>query len=52
MKTGAPVTPKRRIVRRGRIVAMDTGADVAPADVFAVNRVRAAHLDVRGGLPT
>ena len=48
--TLVPVMPKRRIVRRGRIAAVDTGADTASAAIFSVDRVRAAHLDARGGL--
>ena len=51
MKTEIPVMPKRRIVRRGRVVAVDTGADVAHAKIFAVDCLRAAHLDGRSGLP-
>lgn len=48
--TLVPVMPKRRIVRRGRIAAVDTGAGTATAEIFAVDRVRATHLDGRGGL--
>ena len=50
--TLVPVRPKRRIVRRGRIAAVDTGAGTAAAEVFAVDRVRIAHLDGKGGLLT
>ena len=45
--TLVPVMPKRRIVRRGRIAAVDTGSGTASAEIFAVDRVRNAHLDGR-----
>ena len=48
--TLVPVRPKRRIVRRGRIAAVDTGVGTAAAEIFAVDRVRTAHLDGKGGL--
>ena len=44
--------PKRRIVRRGRITAVDTGAGAAAAEIFAVDRVRTAYLEGKGGLLT
>ncbi len=50
--TLVPVMPKRRIVRRGRITAVDTGAGAAAAEIFAVDRVRTAYLDGKGGLLT
>ena len=50
--TLVPVMPKHRIVRRGRIAAVDTGAGAASAEIFAVDGVRTAHLDGRGGLLT
>ena len=50
--TLVPVMPKRRIIRRGRITAVDTGANTASAETFAVAHVRTAHLDGRGGLLT
>jgi len=40
-----PIIPKRRIIRRGRIAAVDTGAGTAPAEIFSVDRVRNEHLD-------
>ena len=43
--TLVPVMPKRRMVRRGRIAAVDTGSGPASAEIFAVDRVRAAHVD-------
>ena len=42
--------PKRRIERRGRIAAVDTGAGAAATEIFAVDRGRTAHLDRQGGL--
>ena len=33
-----------------RIAAVDTGAGTAAAEIFAVDRVRTAHLDGKGGL--
>ena len=47
--TLVPVIPKRRIVRRGRIAAVDTGAGTAAAEIFAVDRIRIAHLDGKDG---
>ena len=47
-----PVMPKRRIVRRGRITAVDTGAGPASAEIFTVHRVRTAYLDGEGALLT
>lgn len=37
--------PKRRIIRRGRIAAVDTGAGTAPAEIFSIDRERTEHLD-------
>ena len=45
-----PIIPKRRIIRRGRIAAVDTGAGTAPAEIFSVDRVRAGRLDGTSGL--
>ena len=45
-----PVMPKRRIVRRGRIAAVDTGAGAAAAEILTVDRVRTAHLEGKGAL--
>ena len=50
--TLVPSMPERRIVRRGRVAAVDTGAGAAAAEIFAVDRVRSAHLDGKGGLLT
>ena len=50
--TLVPVMPKRRIVRRGRIAAVDTGAGPAAAEIFAVDRVRTAYLEGKGALLT
>ncbi len=43
---------ERRIVRRGRVVAVATGGGAASAEIFAVDRVRTGHLDGKGGLLT
>ena len=45
-----PVMPKRRIVRRGRIAAVDTGAGAAAAEILTVDRVGTAHLEGKGAL--
>ena len=37
--TLVPIMPRRRIVRRGRIAAVDTGSGTASAEVFAVDRL-------------
>ena len=47
-----PVVPKRRIVRRGRIAAVDTGGGTASAEIFSVHRVQPGHLDRKSGLLT
>ena len=47
-----PVMPKRRIIRRGRITAVDTGVGTASAEIFSVDRVRTGHLDGKSGLLT
>lgn len=47
-----PVVPKRRIIRRGRITAVDTGVGTASAEIFSVDRVRTGHLDGKSGLLT
>ena len=39
-----PERSQRRNIRRGRIVAIDTGAEVAAMDVFDVSRLREEHL--------
>ena len=48
--TLVPIVPKRRIIRRGRIAAVDTGTGTAPAETFNVDRVRTGHLDGKSGL--
>ena len=40
-----PARSKRRIVRKGRITAIDTGADTATLDLFDVSRLRDEHID-------
>ncbi len=47
--TLVPAVPARRILRRGRVAAVDTGAGSAPMEIFAVDRVRTRHLDAKGG---
>jgi AbrB family looped-hinge helix DNA binding protein len=49
--TLVPMTSERRIVRRGRVVAIDTGAETAPFETFSVERVRDERLDRANGLP-
>jgi AbrB family looped-hinge helix DNA binding protein len=50
---GVALIPKpeqeRRVVHRGKVAAIDTGAGVAPAEVFDVSSVRAQSLDRKGG---
>ncbi len=50
--TLVPAAPARRFVRRGRVVAVDTGAGPAPAEIFAVDHIRTRHLDRKGRLAT
>ena len=45
-----PIVPKRRIIRRGRIAAVDTGVGTASAEIFNVDRMRTGHLDRKSGL--
>lgn len=40
-----PTGPQRRIVRRGKVVAIDTGAGTASADEFDVDAVRRDRVD-------
>ena len=40
-----PARPQRRIVRRGRVVAIDTGTGTALADKFDVDGARRDRLD-------
>jgi AbrB family looped-hinge helix DNA binding protein len=50
---GVALIPKqeteRRVVRRGKVVAIDTGAGVAPAEIFDVSPARSESLDRKGG---
>ena len=48
--TLVPARTERRIVRRGRVVAIDTGAETAPIEAFEVDRARLDRLD-RAGWP-
>ena len=40
-----PARSKRRIIRKGRITAIDTGADTATLDLFDVSRLRDEHFN-------
>ena len=42
--TLVPAVPVRRILRRGRVAALDTGAGSAPMEIFAVDRIRTRRL--------
>ena len=44
-----PVVPQRRIVRRGRITAVDIGAGTASTEVFSIDCVRNGHLEDMSG---
>jgi len=44
-----PLRAERRVVKRGRVVAIDTGSGVADADVFQVARLRSEHLEKKEG---
>ena len=44
-----PARGERKIVKRGRILAIDTGAGIAPAAIFDPGRVRLGQLDRKGG---
>lgn len=46
-----PARSARTIVRRGRVVAIDTGAEPAPAEAFDVDRIRLDRLDRADGFP-
>ncbi|MFP4378226.1 MAG: AbrB/MazE/SpoVT family DNA-binding domain-containing protein [Spirochaetales bacterium] len=45
-----PARTERRLVRVGRVSAIDTGAAQAPADVFDVGRIRSEQIVRKGGL--
>lgn len=40
---------ERKIVKRGRVVAIDTGAESAPAEIFAIDRIRSEQFDQKDG---
>ena len=48
--TLVPARSERRLVRVGRVVAIETGAKKAPAEVFDVDRARSEQLTRKGGL--
>ncbi|MCG8481534.1 MAG: AbrB/MazE/SpoVT family DNA-binding domain-containing protein [Spirochaetales bacterium] len=45
-----PSRSERKIVKRGRVVAIDTGAERAPTEIFAVNYIRSDQFDRKSGL--
>lgn len=47
--TIVPERPQRRFVRRGRVLALDTGAGPCPLGEFDVSRVRDEHLREKAG---
>jgi AbrB family looped-hinge helix DNA binding protein len=36
---------ERRVVKRGRVVAIDTGNKTAPIEIFDISTIRSAHFD-------
>ena len=48
--TLVPTRAERRFVRKGRVLAIETGGEKAPADAFDVDRLRAEQLYRKGGL--
>jgi AbrB family looped-hinge helix DNA binding protein len=48
--TLVPARSERRLVRVGRVVAIDTGAEKAPAQAFDIDRARTEQLTRKGGL--
>jgi AbrB family looped-hinge helix DNA binding protein len=44
-----PARSERRLVRHGRVVAVDTGAETASADIFDPERLRTQELDRAAG---
>ncbi len=49
---GITLIPRRtehRVVRRGQVVAIDTGAGAAPAEAFDVRSMRTERLDRKTG---
>ena len=47
--TLVPVVPQRRIVRRGRITALDSGVGTASTEIFSIDCVRNAYLEEKSG---
>jgi AbrB family looped-hinge helix DNA binding protein len=48
--TLVPTRSERRVVRIGRVVAIDTGATQAQAEIFNVDKSRIEQLTRKGGL--
>ena len=48
--TLVPTRSERRVVRIGRVVAIDTGATQAQVEIFNVDRGRTEQLTRKGGL--
>jgi AbrB family looped-hinge helix DNA binding protein len=48
--TLVPSRSERRIVRRGRVVAIDTGAEPAPLEAFDIETVRQDRLQRTSGV--
>lgn len=46
-----PSRTERRIVRRGRVLAIDTGAETAPLEAFDVESARLDRLQRASGIP-
>ena len=45
-----PVRLERKVVRRGRITAIDAGAGAAPAEVFGTAAMRSEQLGKKAGI--
>ena len=43
--TLVPERPRRRFIKRGPILTIDTGAGTAPIDIFDVSALRENHLE-------
>ena len=46
-----PSRAEHRVVRRGRVVAIDTGAGQAPAGVFDLDAIRSDAMNRKSGYP-
>ena len=47
--TIVPERPERRFVRKGFILAIETGAGTCPLEEFDIDRIREEHLDEKAG---